>query len=285
MRKSKVEDRGVNDWNSDPLDLGSDEVEVEHISTRGRPRSPIVDRTRAAYWAWTVQRAAGKSFAELEREMALRQFPKRDGGGFEQPNAWLKYAKGERSPLPPSKGDKSPVLRAEVLYPGTRATYDSILWDMMYDDQSQPTRRMKLTSRIAPYVLTRIDSVHIEKQDQYRVLLTPDGISRLVLIRHLDALGLLLMQWRNLDWERADVYLIHMVRMWLLFSFQWMEPFVTCRSLLKKLIHHNVGELGLLNGPGGLDPNKTHEERVIDTYWACFTGGVAVPIFDFPNSE
>ncbi|MHB1359388.1 MAG: hypothetical protein ACYCWC_07365 [Rhodocyclaceae bacterium] len=217
--------------------------------------------------------------------MALRQFSKRDGGGFEQPNAWLKYAKGERSPLPPSEGDKSPVVRAETLYPGTRATYDSILWDLMYDDQSQPAKRMKLTSRIAPYVLSRIDPVHIEKRDQYRMLLTPDGVSRLVLIRHIDALGLLLMQWRNLDWGRADIFLIYIARTWLLLSFQWMEPFVTCRHLLKKLIHHNVRELGLLNGPGGLDPNKNHDERVRDAYWASFVGGVAVSIFDSPNSE
>ena len=70
--------------------------------------------------------------------MALRKFPPRDGGGFEQPNAWLKYAKGERCPLPPYKGDKSPVVQAEKRYPGTKAVYDSIIWDLLYDDQTKP---------------------------------------------------------------------------------------------------------------------------------------------------
>jgi hypothetical protein len=260
----------------DPLDLGFDDDDDEHVPRRGRPRSPILDRTRASYWAWTVHRSAEKSFAELEREMALRKFPPRDGGGFEQPNAWLKYAKGERCPLPPSKGDKSPVVQAEKRYPGTKAVYDSIIWDLLYDDQTKPIKRLKLTSRISPNIFNLIDPKHIAEKDQYRILLTPDGISKLIFVRHLDAFGLLLMQWRNLDWERVDASLIYIARTWLLYSFQWMEPFVTCRHLMTKLIHHNVRELGLLNGPGGLDPNKTLDERARDAFFSALLGGVAV---------
>ncbi len=262
----------------DPLDLGCDDGEDVRTPGRGRPSAPICDLARASYWAWSVQRAAGKSFAELEREMTLLPFSQRDGGGFNQPHAWLKYAKGERTPTPPSKGDKSPVVHAEKRYPGTRAIYDSIVWDLMYDDQTKPTKRLKLTSRISPFVLNKIDPKDIEKKDQYRILLTADGISSLVLIRHLDAFGLLLMQWRNLDWERLDISLIFLARTWLLYSFQWMEPFVTCRRLMAKLIHHNIRELGLLNGPGGLDPNKTFDERARDAFFSALLGGVAVEV-------
>lgn len=264
--------------NLDPLDLGFDHDEDVNMPRRGRPKSPILDCTRASYWAWSVQKVAGKSFAELEREMAPRQFPRRDGGGFEQPNAWLKYAKGDRCPSPPSKGDKSPVVLAEKRYPGTQAVYDSIVWDLLYDGQKQPTKRLKLTSRISPYILNQIDPKHIEEKDQYRILLTAEGVSRLVFVRHLDAFGLVLMQWRNLDWERVDISLIYIARTWLLYSLQWMEPFVTCRRLMTKLIHHNVRELGLLNGPGGLDPNKTLDERVSDAYFAALLGGVVVNV-------
>lgn len=90
------------------------------------------------------------------------------------------------------------------------------------------------------------------------------------------------MQWRNLDWERADVSLIYLAREWLLYSFQWMEPFVTCRRLIAKLIHQNVRELGLLNGPGGLDPNKTLHERVRDAHFSALFGGVVVNV---PNLD
>lgn len=262
----------------DPLDLGFEDDESVQIPRRGHPKSPILERARASYWAWTVQRAAGKTFAELEREMALRQFPPRAGGGFEQPYAWNKYAKGERCPWPPSKGEKSPVVQAEKRYPGTRTVYDSIVWDLMYAYQAQPTKRLKLTSRISPFILNQIDPKHIEEKDQYRILLTTEGISGLVFVRHLDAFGLLLMQWRNLDWERVDISLIYIARTWLLFSFQWMEPFVTCRLLMTRLIHHNVPELGLLNGPGGLDPNKTFVERARDASFAALLGGIVVNV-------
>lgn len=275
MKFREFRDCGSNCF--DPLDLGIDDDEDDvHTSRRGRPRSPILERTRASYWAWTVQRAAAMPFAELERELALRQFPRREGGGFEQPNAWLKYAKGERCPSPPCKGDESPVVQAEKRYPGTHDVYDSIAWELMYDYQTPPTKRLKLTSRISPFVLDKIDPKHIEDKDQYRILLTWDGISRLPLIRHLDAFGLLLMQWRNLDWHRIDVALIYIVRTWLLFSLQWMEPFVTCRHLITKLIHHNVRELGLLYGPAGLDPSKSHDERVRDAFLAALAGGVVL---------
>lgn len=260
----------------DPLDLGSDDDESMHTPRRGRPNSPILERARASYWVWTVQRAAGKSFAELEREMALQQFDPREGGGFKQPNAWRKYAKGERCPLPPSKGDKSPVVQAEKRYPGTMAAYDSIVWDLLYAHQATPTKRLKLTSRISPYVLSKIAPKDIEEKDQYRILLNTNGIANLVLVRHLDALGLLLMQWRNLDWERIDVLLIYMVRTWLLFSMQWMEPFTTSRRLLATLIHHNLPEVGLLNGPGGLDPKKTFDERVRDSALAALVAGIGL---------
>jgi hypothetical protein len=268
----------------DPLDLGYDDDEGEYSPKRGRRKSPILYRTRGAYWARTVQMTTGKPFAELEREMAPRRYSRRDGGGFDQPNAWLKYAKGLRTPTPPSEGKKSPIVRAEMHYPGTRAAYDSIAWDLMYDDRSKPTTRLKLTSRISPYVLSLINPKHIQQQDQYRILLTPEGISNLVLVRHLDAFGLLLMQWRNLDWERADVSLIYVARMWLLFSFQFMEPFVTCRQVIAKLIHRNVGELGLLNGPGGLDPNKTPDECARDAYFAALLGGIVVNVPSFEQS-
>jgi hypothetical protein len=282
VKKSNVGDDGAN--NFDPLDLGFDDGEA-CVPRRGRPNSPVLHRARAAYWAWTVQMTAAKSFAKLEREMALRAFPTRDGGGFAQPNAWLKYAKGQRSALPPSEGDKSPVVRTEARYPGTRAAYDSIVWDLMYDAQSRPMKRLRLTSRVSPYVLSLIKPKHIQEKDKYRILLTHEGIADLVFIRHLDAFGLLLMQWRNLDWERADVSLIYLARTWLLFSFQWMEPFVTCRRMLTKLIHQNVGELGLLNGPGGLDPNKTPDECVRDAFFSALFGGVVVnvPSLECPN--
>jgi hypothetical protein len=291
MKFSDFRDCGTNAF--DPLDLGidDDEGEGEYTPRRGRPKSSILDRSRASYWAWSVRNASGKSFAELEREVAQRQFPKRAGGGFEQTNAWLKYANGERCPLPPSKGDKSPVVQAEKQYPGTKAVYDSIVWDLMYDHQTKPTRRLKLTSRISPIILNQIDPKHIEEKDQYRILLNPEGISNLVFARHLDAFGILLMQWRNLDWERVDISLIYIVRTWLLFSFQWMEPFVTCRRLMANLIHHNVNELGLLNGPMGLDPKKTHDERASDAFYSALFGGVAVEmpssaLYDvFPDSK
>ena len=73
----------------DPLDLGCDDGEDVRTPGRGRPSAPICDLARASYWAWSVQRAAGKSFAELEREMTLLPFSQRDGGGFNQPHAWL----------------------------------------------------------------------------------------------------------------------------------------------------------------------------------------------------
>lgn len=275
MSESEYQDCDI--ANFDPLDLGWEADEDECRPRRGRPKNSILDLARASYWAWEVQKAARKPFAVLERELAHKQFRRRDGGGYAQPNAWLKYAKGKRCPTPPDKGNLSQVVQAEMHYPGTRATYDSIVWDLMYDAKSIPKKRLRLTSRISPLVLSWIDSEHIEEKDQYRLLLTEEGLKKIVRIKHLDAFGLLLMQWRNLDWERANPLFVYVTRMWLLNAFQWMEPLITCRRLMAKLIHHNVRELGLLYGLHGLDPKKSPEECADDAFLAVHLATATVP--------
>lgn len=233
----------------------------------------LIDRARSAFWAWTVKNQSGLDFAALERELLPESVRPRAGGGYEQPYAWYKYAKGERAPLPPEKGENSPVLIADKRYPGTAQAYQSFTWDLLYPADEVLPKPLALTNRISPYVLSRLDEEDIEGIDQERILLTLEGAGRAVLIKHFDAFGLLLMQWRNGTPERLSVELVYLTRIWLLHAFEWMSPFPECRHLLLELFQENLCELGVLEGPGGLDLDKNMQERMNDAFWAAFLSG------------
>lgn len=243
---------------------------------RGRPPRTPLEKARAAYWAWGVQMAAGKNFAQIERELSLKRFTQRGDGGYDQPHAWSKYSRGARRPEPPEKGIESPVIQAERKYPGSSLAYTSIAWDLLYASQKSPDIRLRLTGRISSYVLERIKPEHIAKRDAKRILLTDEGVARTVLIKHIDALGLLLMQWRNGDGERLSVQHILYTRTWLLHAFESMPLFAKCKKLIVSLIEESVPELGVLEGPGGLDASKTMEERYRDAMLAGLLSGVPI---------
>lgn len=244
---------------------------------RGRPALALLDRARSAFWAWTVKERSGLDFAKLERVLSASPIYKIDGGGYQQPCAWHKYAKGERTPAPPSDGEKSPVLLAEREFPGTALAYQSITWDLIYPAEKDLLTPLQLSNRVSPYVLGRLDEKHIESIDSHRILLTPEGVARTVLIKHIDALGLLLMQWRNGTPKRLSIELVYFTRTWLLHAFEWITPFPECRHLLLRLFEENLAELGVLDGPGGLSLQKSQDERIKDAYWAAWLAGV-VPI-------
>lgn len=244
---------------------------------RGRPALALLDRARSAFWAWTVKERSGLDFAALERELSVSPFCKREGGGYEQPYAWYKYAKGERTPSPPSDGKMSPVLLAERKFPGTALAYQSITWDLIYPAEKDLLTPMQLSNRVSSYVLDHLDEKHIESRDSHRILLTPEGVARTVLIKHMDALGLLLMQWRNGTPKRLSIELVYFTRTWLLHAFEWITPFPECRHLLLRLFEENLDELGVLEGPGGLSLQKSQDERISDAYWAALFAEV-VPV-------
>lgn len=243
---------------------------------RGRPPLTLLEKARGAYWAWALQMGVGKDFACIERELSPKPFRHREDGGYDQPHALSKYSRGARTPEPPKHGASSPVYRAERKYPGSSKAYTSITWDLLYPSQNPPENPLPLTGRLSPYVLERILPKDIVDRDENRILLTDDGVSRTVLIKHIDALGLLLMQWRNGDRERLSVPHIFFTRHWLLHAFEWMPVFVKCKGLIVPLIEENIPELGVLEGCGGLDHSKTMEERHQDAFWAAFLGGVSL---------
>ena len=241
---------------------------------RGRPPRTRLEKAKAAFWAWGVQMAAGKDFAHIERELSLKTFRQREDGGYDQPHAWSKYSRGARKPEPPEKGIESPVIRAERKYPGSALAYTSITWDLLYPSQNPLVKPLPLARRLSPYVLERISPEHIVTRDRNRILLSNEGVRRTVLIKHIDALGLLLMQWRNGDRKRLSVEHILYTRVWLSQAFESMSRFAKCKELLVSLIEENVPELGVLEGPGGLDLSKPLEERYRDAIFAGFLVGI-----------
>lgn len=218
--------------------------------------------------------AACKDFAEIERELSPKPYRHREDGGYDQPHAWSKYSRGDRTPEPPERGPESPIVRAEKRYPGSALAYTSITWDLLYPSHSPPVKPLPLTSRLSPYVLERISPEHIVERNKYRILLTDEGICSSVLIKHIDALGLLLMQWRNGDRRRLSVEQSLYTRIWLSHAFEWMPLFIRCKELIASLIEENVPELGVLEGPFGLDLSKTMEERYRDALYGGLLGDV-----------
>lgn len=241
---------------------------------RGRPPLTPLEKARGAYWAWAVQMAAGKDFARIERELSQKPYRHREDGGYDQPHALSKYSRGARTPEPPTHGASSPVRRAERKYPGSSLAYTSITWDLLYPPQNPPDSPLPLTGRLSSYVLERITPEHVVDRDANRILLTDEGVFRTVLIKHIDALGLLLMQWRNGDRERLSIQHVLYTRIWISHAFELMPLFAKCKKLIVPLIEENVPELGVLEGPGGLDLSKTMEERYRDAMFGGLLAGV-----------
>lgn len=214
---------------------------------RGRPHNSPLELARSRFWAWHVRNTANKSFAELERELKPNSAKTRDGGGFIQHHAWLKYSKGERCPLPPTKGDKSPVLLAEKIYPGTAAAYDSITWDCLGLTEYPPTKPPELTRRISPIIMNRLKPNYIERVDGYSLLLNPLGFACVALIPHIDALGMMLMQWRLGGRDRFDYLLVFFFRHWIVFKAKKLPELETWFDQFLEMVDHYAPELGCLS--------------------------------------
>lgn len=249
-------------------------VEPPRNKSRGRPRLGLLDRARASYWAYEVKQVSGKSFTVIERELSPEAVRGRDGGGFEQPHAWRKYANGDRAPRSPQQDKSSPVIRAENRYPGTADAYHSVTWDLLYSPENKPLQPQRLTHRIAHNVAERIRSKDIEKRTPCNILLTPQGIRRVASVSHIDAFGLLLMQWRNGTPNRLTVELIYFTRMWLLQALDRGSHFATCQHHILSLVEEHIPELGVLSGPDGLDPSKSEDNRLCDATMAGFFAGI-----------
>lgn len=240
---------------------------------RGRPKQGPLAYARAAFWARSVQIVARKKFSELEREISPDSAKPRDGGGFSQPHAWSKYARGKRVPRPPELGDESAVFLAEALYPGTISAYSSITWDFLQESDFQLADLPKLGDRVSPSVLNTLRCGDIEHMDSNRITLSPAGYAYASRIQHFDVLGLMLMQWHGRTAQDLRIHHIFYARLWLMRASRWLFPFRMTRNLLLPLIEERVPELGLLSGPSDLSLAKTDEDIARDAYYGLLFGG------------
>jgi len=247
---------------------------------RGRPKRDPLEMARAAWWARGVQFASRKGFAELERKLNPTKVRPRDTGGFTQPYAWDKYARGERIPTPPTTGKNcSPILLAEQCYRGTSFCYFSITWDVLKNGKE--LNLPALARRVAPEVMRQLDREKYETSKKYGLILSPAAIADIANIRHLDVLGLMLMQWRGGYYDFLRDFHVYYAREWLLSASRWIFPFRMTRNLLLPLIEERVPELGILTGPLGMSLDRTVEQQLRAVHRAMLLGQRPTKLRDF----
>lgn len=162
----------------------------------GRPSRSSFESARAAFWSCNLRCLAGKSLAEVEREIYPSHVKKRDGGGgYEQPNSFNKYSKGEKAPRNPTTYLDSPVNFADMHYPGSALAYHSIFWEIVNNENIEInlSKNHHLISIEAKKLLQAYD-INIDKK--FKLLFSDDEFMKMVAIQHIDVLALMLMQLR-----------------------------------------------------------------------------------------
>lgn len=95
--------------------------------------------------------------------------------------------------------------------------------------------------------------------------------------------GLMILQIKA---HKHDINYEHIffIRNWILITSQNFEPFRICKSIIFEIIEENLPEIGFLNGIGGIDTDKTHSERVQDSFIAALLSGKPLkPNFSYQN--
>lgn len=97
--------------------------------TRGQPKRDPVDQLRTRVWYQLVKHRSGLPSA-YAIEQALEPGAADAGeAGVNRPRKWDAYAKGAR--VPKATGEASSVTLAEARYPGTKACFESSLWEVL----------------------------------------------------------------------------------------------------------------------------------------------------------
>ena len=249
---------------------------METKAKPGRPRRSTFESARAAFWACNLSYLAGKTLAEVEREIYPSRVKKRDGGGFEQPNIFNKYSKGEKAPRCPITYLDSPVNLADKLYPGSGMAYHSIFWNVVNNENTEIyfSKYGHLISIKLKNLLQRHD---INIDEKKNLSISDDDFIKMVCIQHIDVLALMLMQLRHSSSSIETLHIFY-IRNWLLNSSFVYAPFRRCKTLMLKLIEEKVLELGVMLGVGGIDNNKTDIEANRDALIAAVLSGKSVKL-------
>lgn len=248
---------------------------MESEEKRGRPSRSSLESARAAFWACNLSYLADKSLAEVEREIYPTRVKKRDGGGYEQPNSFNKYSKGEKAPRNPTTYLDSPVNLADINYPGSDLAYHSIFWEIVNNENIE-INLSKYHHLVSVKVkkLLQTHDINIEKNN---FPFSDDEFMKMVAIQHIDVLALMLMQLRHSKNKVRTMHIFY-IRNWLSNACFVYEPFKRCKTLMLKLIEEKVYELGLMTGIGGIDNNKTEIQASRDAFLAALLSGKTVEL-------
>ena len=243
---------------------------------RGRPYRSSFESARAAFWACNLSCLAGKTLAEIEREIYPSRVKKRDGGGYEQPNNFNKYSKGEKAPKSPTTHLDSPVNLADTHYPGSALAYHSIFWQMINNENIEINLN-KYRDLISIEVKESLQANDIDIDKKDKLPFSDEEFKKMVAIQHIDVLALMLLQLRH---SKEIVKTIHIfyIRNWLSNACYIYEPFKKCKSLMLRLIEEKVYELGILIGISGIDKNKSDIQASRDAFLAALLSGKTVEL-------
>jgi hypothetical protein len=165
----------------------------------GRPKTTNLEICRRIYWAWKVREALNLDFAKIERKL----YPdcavvREDSGGFKQPQLFLKYSKGLHSPIGNGRNTlKKPTTLdlSEKHAPGSKAIYESILWQVLSKRSLTITEIKSLCQQLGTEVQDKLKNLNPNCRSSYKAIqgLKRNDLNELAQVMHIDTLAVILL--------------------------------------------------------------------------------------------
>jgi hypothetical protein len=126
--------------------------------SRGRPKTPLVQRLRVIVWShWVMDTSGSTLIQELESRLQQRSRKVRLSKGL-----WARYMRGEVLPQGARAEDSTTLIdRIEAIYPGTSRIFHSPIWELMdFDKVLGPHELKDMYLRLGKETWTRFVSNH-----------------------------------------------------------------------------------------------------------------------------
>ncbi len=227
----------------------------------GAPVREIVHFLPGSWWATDLQQRSAKTYGELDRLLTDHGERLKPDGSLRAQLYRMKAIAEGRLELQLQRPNHVELRRrAEALQPGVESGFLSVTWDELIQASGFQRRQPFCLDLVSKDLIANLKAhngiagIHLDG-----VELTREGFIRCGGTRHLDALGLLLMQKRLRHVPVFEVPDIFFIRFWLGQAAD-IAPFRENRAQILEAISAAYPEFGPLQGEEGVCYASTEEQ-------------------------
>lgn len=236
----------------------------------GKPVNSAIDLLPGVCWVRASQQLCRLSFAEMERAYSGQDFPKKAAGGYDQPYLPSRVAAGKKALSASRPQHRALLLGMEKAHPGSLAIYESFTWDEIRLAGGRTPRRGMSSTRINSAGLKQFAAEDIEEQTKDRLVLTQAGLLKVAENwKHVDALGLMLMQRRLRPGLSSNIVWIALLRRWLGNATRQIFALRMNRAILFEAVELAYPEVAPLAGPNGVRAFMSPSDLLLELANLC----------------